>query len=185
MRKWLTIILLLVCGSPLVAELPYEETAAELFESQKLYFRSPLAEYSVTSGFGERLDPFGSGFYEFHRGIDLFMRGKSCVVRAMSDGVISDHWPPPGVYGGKTFKGHPIYGGCIVIEHKGGIHTLYGHLSKTYVKEGQRVNKGDIIGIMGSTGRATGPHLHLGVFLRMWTDTGITDIYYDPKKTLL
>ena len=184
MRKWLILIFSIV-GLSAHAELPYEESVAELFASQKPFYESPLKGYHLTSGFGERLDPFGSGFYEFHRGVDLFARGTSVVVRAMSDGVIVDHWPPPGVYGGKAFKGHPIYGGCVVIEHKGGIHTLYGHMSKTFVKEGQSVKKGDIIGIMGATGRATGPHLHIGVFLRMWTDTGITDIYYDPFKTLM
>jgi murein DD-endopeptidase MepM/ murein hydrolase activator NlpD len=55
------------------------------------------------------------------------------------------------------------YGNNVIISHAGGIKTLYGHMSVIYVSAGQTVSKGEVIGLMGSTGRSTGPHLHFEV----------------------
>jgi len=57
-------------------------------------------------------------------------------------------------------------GNSIILDHGQGLYTMYFHLSKFLVKVGQKVGKGDIIGLMGSTGRASGPHLHWGVRLQ-------------------
>ena len=193
MRKLLVLLSLLVAVSFTIANAeqkpPPEPISSELqsiMDNSNIEWQSPItAVCTITSYFGMRKDPFGSGVTEFHKGVDLAAFGKRVVIRAMADGVISDHWPPPGYYGGKWFGGHTVYGGCIVIAHLAGIHTLYGHMKETFVHEGQKVHKGDAIGIMGDTGYATGPHLHLGVFIRTWSDTGVFDQYIDPLQTVL
>jgi murein DD-endopeptidase MepM/ murein hydrolase activator NlpD len=102
--------------------------------------------------FGERADPF-SGDAEFHPGIDISAPRGAKVV-ATADGLV--------VYAGRRLG----YGKLVAIEHKFGISTRYGHLDRFAVRAGQRVKKGDIIGYVGSTGRATGVHLHYEVRLR-------------------
>jgi murein DD-endopeptidase MepM/ murein hydrolase activator NlpD len=101
--------------------------------------------------FGYRDDPF-TGNREFHPGIDISAPyGKEVVASA--DGLT--------VFAGRRFG----YGNLVVLEHKFGISTRYGHLSRIVVKNGQKIKKGDPIGYVGSTGRATGPHLHYEVRL--------------------
>lgn len=103
----------------------------------------------ITSHIGWRKNPFGGG-YEFHSGIDITAPHGS-KVRATADGVVV----LAGWYGD--------YGKTVIIRHPSGYLTLYGHLSKIDVKEGQRVKAGDVVGRVGSTGRSTGPHLHYEV----------------------
>ena len=74
---------------------------------------------------------------------------------AVRDGVVITHYPPPDGY----FKGHEVYGGYIVVDHGDSI-SRYAHLHTSYVREGQHVKKGQVIGRMGSTGQTTGMHLH-------------------------
>lgn len=103
-----------------------------------------------TSNFGYRYNPFGGGGTESHFGIDF--RGKiGDPVKSTADGVVSF----AGVRGG--------YGNCIIIEHANSFETLFGHLSRILVREGQRIQAGEKIGLLGSTGRSTGPHLHYEV----------------------
>lgn len=105
---------------------------------------------SFTSFFGYRSDPFDSGSAEFHPGID-FKGQKGDGVKCTATGtVVFAGW-----YGG--------YGKCIRIQHIGGLETLYGHLSRIDVKVGQKVEVGDHIGAVGSTGHSTGTHLHYEV----------------------
>jgi len=73
--------------------------------------------------------------------------------------VVVDHWPPPDGY----WRGHPTFGGLIVIDHGNELFTLYGHLSDSFVREGRWVEAGQVIGELGDTGIATGPHLHFEV----------------------
>ena len=103
----------------------------------------------ITSHLGWRKNPFGGG-YEFHSGIDIAAPQGSKVL-ATADGVVV----LAGWYGD--------YGKTVIIRHPSGYLTLYGHLSKIDVKEGQRVKAGDVVGRVGSTGRSTGPHLHYEV----------------------
>lgn len=107
--------------------------------------------YAVTSPFGNRLHPV-LGVYKMHTGIDI--AGAGCngknVVAAADGKVITAGW----------ISG---YGNTIVIDHGGGITTLYGHSQKLLVKVGQQVKKGDKIMLVGMTGYATGPHLHFEV----------------------
>jgi murein DD-endopeptidase MepM/ murein hydrolase activator NlpD len=109
-----------------------------------------------TSPFGERENPF-TGEEENHIGVDLFGVWKARIV-SVADGVVIEHWVPPN--GDPRWKGHKVYGGMLRIKHDDGTIALYGHLSETYVHEGERVKAGQVIARQGETGQATGPHLH-------------------------
>ena len=102
-----------------------------------------------SSNFGWRIDPF-SGMRAFHEGMD-FMAEVGTPAHAAAGGVVaySDF--------------HPQYGNMIEIDHGNGLITRYAHLSKRWVKLGDVVLSGGKIGEVGSTGRATGPHLHFEV----------------------
>jgi murein DD-endopeptidase MepM/ murein hydrolase activator NlpD len=103
----------------------------------------------VTSNFGARRDPYGGG-HEMHPGIDIEAH-YGLPVTAGGDGEV--------IFTGRD----PGYGNCVVIDHGHGIHTLYGHLSASYVHQGNRVRRGEPIGALGASGRATGAHLHYEV----------------------
>ncbi|MGI8611637.1 MAG: M23 family metallopeptidase [Sphingomicrobium sp.] len=110
----------------------------------------PVKTGAFTSGYGVRSDPF-QGRAAMHAGIDV-AGAVGTPIYATADGVITD--------AGYNNGG---YGNLIKINHGRGIETRYGHLSKMSVYPGQRVNRGELIGRMGSTGRSTGSHLHYEV----------------------
>ncbi|MHB8125968.1 MAG: murein hydrolase activator EnvC family protein [Desulfitobacteriaceae bacterium] len=105
--------------------------------------------YEISSPFGWRIHPI-SGKKSLHTGIDLPALTGTAIHAAGAGVVIFAGW-----YGG--------YGNAVVIDHGGGISTLYGHLSQLSSSEGQQVTAGQIIGYVGSTGNSTGPHLHFEV----------------------
>ena len=105
---------------------------------------------NFTSGFGVRSDPF-RGRAAMHPGIDL-AGPMGTPVYATADGVVDrSEWNSGG------------YGNLVEIDHGQGIQTRYGHLSQRIAQAGQRIHRGDLIGLMGSTGRSTGSHLHYEV----------------------
>ncbi|WP_038071228.1 M23 family metallopeptidase [Thermus scotoductus] len=111
----------------------------------------PLRGYEgVTSFFGMRKNPFGRG-YEFHDGLDL-SAPYGAPVYATGSGVVAR----AGWMG--------AYGLAVLLDHAEGYQSLYGHLSRILVRPGQRVEKGQVLGYVGSTGRSTGPHLHYSVY---------------------
>jgi len=118
----------------------------------------------ITSGFGYRSHPF-MGIKVFHEGVDIANQVWTPVF-ATADGIV-------------CFVGTRIhYGISIKINHRGsGYKTVYAHLEKASVKEGQVVKRGELIGYIGSTGRSTGPHLHYEV--RKF------DKYENPMKYIL
>lgn len=105
---------------------------------------------AMASGFGYRTDPF-TKVRKFHAGMD-FSAKSGTPIYATGDGVVDR--------ADNTASG---YGNHIVIRHGFGYETLYGHLSKYNVRAGQRVNRGDVIGYVGSTGRSEAPHCHYEV----------------------
>lgn len=115
-----------------------------------------------TSPFGLRISPF-FGVEVHHTGVDIATVWRAQVV-AVEDGEVVEHYPPPGNHGGREFRGHDTYGAMILIDH-GDFESLYAHMDSTRVYTGQTVNKGDIIGRVGSTGRTTGNHLHFELFI--------------------
>jgi len=106
-------------------------------------------EGQVTGSFGERIDPF-NGEGAFHSGVDIGSSYGHPIV-APADGVVTVT---------DTMGG---YGKTIMIDHGNGISTRYGHLSGFAVTAGQKVQRGDLIGYVGESGRSTGPHLHYEV----------------------
>ena len=101
---------------------------------------------AVNSEFGRRLSPW-TGNPEFHGGIDI-SADRGVPVKAPADGVIA--------FAGQNAD----YGNLVIIDHGQEIKTLYGHLSKIQVVQGQAVTRGQLIGFSGNTGRSSGPHLH-------------------------
>ena len=102
---------------------------------------------AITSEFGHRENPFGGSQIETHKGLDI--KGPiGAKVKAVAKGEVAF----AGLKGG--------FGNCIILKHGNGYETLYGHLSKILVKPGQKIEFGQQIGDIGSTGRSTGPHLH-------------------------
>ena len=106
-------------------------------------------EGQVTGSFGERIDPF-NGEGAFHSGVDIGSNYGHPVI-APANGVVTY----------ADFQGG--YGKMIMLDHGHGISTRYGHLSGYAVATGQHVNRGDVIGYVGLSGRSTGPHLHYEV----------------------
>ncbi len=106
----------------------------------------------ITSPFGIRLNPFTGEGTEFHTGIDIGVH-YGTPVEAAGAGVV-------------VFVGYNgDYGTMITIDHGNGYQTMYCHLSRVLTAVGKRVRKGDVIGLVGTTGRTTGPHLHFGATL--------------------
>ena len=103
----------------------------------------------VTSPFGYRADPF-LGRLALHPGVDL-AEAYGAEIHAAAAGRVVHAGPAGG------------YGNMVEIDHGNGLATRYAHMSETLVEEGQQVDKGAVLGKLGSTGRSTGPHLHYEV----------------------
>ena len=121
---------------------------------------------TLTSYYGRRLHPIFR-VWRSHTGLDIADGKTGTPVMAADSGVVIYAEP----YGG--------YGNAIIVDHGKGFSTLYGHLSKIGVKEGDKVNKGQVIGNVGSTGYATGPHLHFEI--RQNGET-VNPLPYLPKQ---
>ena len=117
----------------------------------------------VTSGFGPRVSPFTEK-PAWHDGLDIGAAANA-PVQAPAQGRVTSV--------GFDSK----LGNVVKLDHGFGIETLYGHLAKSLVKEGQRVKRGDVVGLVGSSGLATGPHLHYMVKVNGQT--------FDPTKYIL
>ena len=127
-------------------------------ESYELYW--PVVSTKITSEFGNRMHPVLKE-NRFHRGVDI-SSVKGAAVNSGVKGIVT--------YAG--VKGN--YGNMIEVRRSDGLKVRYAHLSKIEVRVGQRIQEGDKIGEVGSTGMATGPHLHYEVL--------IEDIPVDPMK---
>ena len=113
----------------------------------------------ITSPMGGRVSPGGIGSTN-HRGVDIGGVGTTSAAMATKAGkVILARTVVYGSYGGSG------YGNYVVVDHGGGYTTLYAHLTSVSVSVGQMVGQGDTVGITGSTGNSTGPHLHYAVMI--------------------
>jgi len=101
----------------------------------------------INNEFGFRRNPFGGRTYEFHPGMDIDGERGDLVVAPANGTVVS-----AGYKGG--------YGNMVEIDHGNGLVTRYGHMSKVETTAGDTIQRGQLIGQVGSTGRSTGPHLH-------------------------
>jgi len=111
----------------------------------------PIDAAYKSSSYGWRIDPF-NGSRAFHEGLD-FTANTGTPIRAAADGIVEAS--------GQT----PAYGNIVKLNHGSGLETRYAHASKLLVKPGERVVKGQVIALVGSTGRSTGPHLHYEIRL--------------------
>jgi murein DD-endopeptidase MepM/ murein hydrolase activator NlpD len=110
----------------------------------------PVAGW-LTSSFGNRRDPFTGG-RDFHPGLDISANHGDPVL-APAAGTVA------------TADATGNYGNLVVLDHGFGIVTKYGHLARFGVTQGQQVNRGDVLGYVGSTGRSTSPHLHYEIWV--------------------
>jgi murein DD-endopeptidase MepM/ murein hydrolase activator NlpD len=138
----------------------FKEVTHKKFKENK--FCPPLRKLIVTTPFGAKRIINGKK-HSIHWGTDFRAPAGTPVYASLS---------------GKVVLAREFYftGKTVVIDHGAGIHTLYAHLSKINVKEGQYVKAGRMIGRAGSTGRSTGPHLHFGVY--------VSDLKADPMIAL-
>src|SRR5262249_41810570 len=120
---------------------------------RKALLRTPVDGFRITSGFGMRMHPL-LGYTKLHKGID-FGAPPGTPIYAAGDGVVEE----AGRKGG--------YGNYIRLRHNGTYSTAYAHLSRfaKQIRVGARVRQGEVIGYVGSTGEATGPHLHYEVLV--------------------
>jgi murein DD-endopeptidase MepM/ murein hydrolase activator NlpD len=143
-----------------------ENKIDHLINLEKFIYNAPLSapmnNYYVSSGFGKRTDPMKHTPAK-HEGMDFVGRIGEEVISPSAGRIIS-----AGKFG--------AYGKALVIDHGYGITTRYGHLSKIYVKKGDYVQKGVVMGTQGNSGRSTGSHLHYEV---RYNDTPV-----NPKKFL-
>lgn len=123
---------------------------------------SPLKRYWVSSSYGARVDPIKS-VRAMHSGIDL-VGGSDALVHSTAPGRII------------KAEVSGAYGLMVEIDHGSGVSTRYGHLKKVYVKEGDKVERGQVVGMQGNSGRSTGEHLHYEV--------RYNGKAYDPKNFL-
>ncbi len=110
----------------------------------------PVKKGWMSSGFGQRIDPI-TGRQAWHNGVDFAGKDGADVI-AVAAGVVVYSGPRSG------------YGKMVEINHGSGYSTRYGHHKALTVKAGDIVRKGEVIGLMGSSGRSTGPHVHFEVF---------------------
>ena len=141
--------------SSLNEEKPPVSSSVRSQESRDLEGVDPISQHNspvdgqISSAFGWREDPF-SGQKEFHAGIDITARSGQAIFPINKGRVI---------FSGLT-QG---YGNTVVIDHEDGLVSKYGHNLTNLVSLGEEVNPGQVIALVGSTGRSTGPHLHLEV----------------------
>jgi murein DD-endopeptidase MepM/ murein hydrolase activator NlpD len=104
----------------------------------------------MRGGFGSRRNPFGGDSFEFHKGQDISAPSGTSVIATADGVVVTAGWQ----------RG---YGRVVYVDHGNGISTRYGHLSRIDVAVGQVIKRGEQLGLVGSSGRSTAPHLHYEV----------------------
>ncbi|WP_329903916.1 M23 family metallopeptidase [Porphyromonas pogonae] len=125
----------------------YEKRLSDLKNTVEAVPLGRPADGAISSRFGYRRNPFSGRGSEKHMGLD-FRGSVGDTVKTTADGIV--------IFAGR--KGG--YGNCVVVRHCHGLSTLYGHLSRVKVNVGDSVKTGELVGLLGSSGRSTGPHLH-------------------------
>lgn len=120
-------------------------------------FIAPIKDYIITSGFGYRIHPI-TNTRRFHSGTDFAADYDTPVLASNYGKVVYAGW----------LSG---FGNTVVLSHAEGVYTLYGHNNKLNVQEGEIVQQGDVIALVGSTGDSTGPHCHFS----MWINDELVD----------
>lgn len=154
-KRGLKTITLPNVGGPIEDDLSHIELLTDYYEDALKELDKKLSSIPlgvphpgpISSRFGYRSNPFTSRGREMHSGIDL--KGTTGdLIKSTASGRV--------IYSG--YEGQ--YGNVVKIKHSNGYETRYAHLTRTLVKSGDKVEAGDTVGLLGSTGRSTGPHLH-------------------------
>lgn len=122
----------------------------------------PLSDFYVSSGYGWRTHPI-TGKSDFHTGIDL-AAAEGTPIGAVLPGIVLNT--------GRSRS----YGNYVILLHADGVATQYCHMQYVFVRRGESVGQGEVLGTVGSTGMATGPHLHF--------ELSFDDLHYDPASAL-
>jgi murein DD-endopeptidase MepM/ murein hydrolase activator NlpD len=146
---WIVIIALTAIIVIVLAFIKYSKSKLKTIMATSKFINPTAQTFRISSPFGARKAPT-AGASTFHNGIDIACPTGTAVL-SVADGTVKKVWNDT-TYGG---------GLSIQIEHAGGYTTGYAHLSQQGVKAGQTVVMGQQIALSGSTGRSTGPHLHL------------------------
>lgn len=157
-------------GRDLDAKMRHIAVLNEIITSMPL--GRPVNGGKMMSNFGRRIDPF-NGRIAFHAGIDLSAPGGSSVRSTGEGYVVRAGWT-----GG--------YGYMVEVDHGYGITTRYAHLSRILVTEGQRLSRNQVLGVQGSTGRSTGPHVHYEVRVnnRPVNPINFVNVKYDVSQLI-
>lgn len=112
--------------------------------------KMPLNDYVISSNYGGRISPI-TGKWKFHEGVDL-AAPTGTKITACKNGVVT-----------VVKKMDAVYGNYVVVTHNNGLNSLYAHMQQFVVEQGQSVSTGQLLGYVGQTGLATGPHLHFEI----------------------
>ena len=150
-----------------IARQQQQQESSGSYSSREAYLKSFIWPTTVTklltSGYGGRDAPC-PGASSNHLGVDIGAPRNTDILAAQSGTVTFAGWN-----GG--------YGNCVMIQHEWGVKTVYGHMNKISVSVGQTVKKGEVIGLVGSTGVSTGPHIHYEIRIN---NTAISPLPYLP-----
>ncbi len=137
----------------ILVDVNHMEAVCEKLDTSRIMLESVPAAWPARgilgSGFGVRQSPFTETTV-FHHGVDIDAPAGAAVKAAAGGKVVRSGY-------------EPLFGNLVVVDHGYGYRTLYAHLSERLVEEGAIVQKGDLVGKVGATGRTTGPHLHYEV----------------------
>lgn len=158
-----------------LAHVSMDPAAAPLLGKEAAPLRWPVPNAILTQGFGPSpylFEPALAPYPHFHSGLDL-AASLGTPIRSAADGVVV---VATAQRSGDQYVG---YGSYVVVQHAGGLRTLYAHLLRSVVKPGDAVRQGQVLGFMGSTGNSTGPHTHFEV---RFQNTPIDPTVLLPKR---
>ena len=167
-------------GKAIVAEINRLMAESDVVPSAEGFIWPVTTSRKISSPQGNRVSPGNGIGSSNHKGVDICNVSYSSKIYATKSGkVLIASMPYSDPDGGKSG-----YGNYVVIDHGGGMSTLYAHMSIVKVSVGQYVTQGDVIGVTGNTGASTGPHLHYEVHSTTMVNGRAVTVYENPLNYL-
>lgn len=167
-------------GKAIVAEINRLMAESDVVPSAEGFIWPVTTSKMISSPQGNRVSPGNGIGSSNHKGVDICNVSYSSKIYATKSGkVLIASMPYSDKDGGKSG-----YGNYVVIDHGGGMSTLYAHMSIVKVSVGQYVSQGDVIGVTGNTGASTGPHLHYEVHSTTMVNGRAVTVYENPLNYL-
>ena len=167
-------------GKAIVAEINRLMAESDVVPSAEGFIWPVTTSRKISSPQGNRVSPGNGIGSSNHKGVDICNVSYSSKIYATKSGkVLIASMPYSDKDGGKSG-----YGNYVVIDHGGGMSTLYAHMSIVKVSVGQYVSQGDVIGVTGNTGASTGPHLHYEVHSTTMVNGRAVTVYENPLNYL-